>query len=458
MTDHSSESSIPTFSCPVCHQPVQVGQTNCPNPNCQIDLRPLAVVDTITDSLFMLAQEQTDRHETHKAVQTLESLIAYQPENVEAWVALGAAYDQAGNAAEARRCWQKVIMIRPEEPRAQAALAKWRVAEEAAQKQARRRQVFMSALPVAGLLVIFAVALAIFLRGGSPATPVASDSEQTLAGAASTATPDFKAAISAALQADPELDGLEIQVDQKGLTVALSGELQSQEQKTRLESLVSSLPGLELLDTTRLAMTTPNLAEAVRQKLAGIKDLSGQIVDVKQEGANILLSGKVESQALKILAEKESGSVDGVSLVDSRNLIVAPVSLVEQVLAGLKADPRTACFDISVSQEGDAVQLKGKVYSQQAFDTIELLAHRVKGIPGVDTSQLTIEPPFGEYVVRLNDNLEQVALNVYGDRKNAALIYEANPGKFPLIEGETLAIPPEDAALGGLPVVDCTQK
>jgi nucleoid-associated protein YgaU len=168
------------------------------------------------------------------------------------------------------------------------------------------------------------------------------------------------------------------------------------------------------------------------------------------------LGGTVANLALKALAEQLAAGVEGVGLVDSRGLAVAPPALIEPVTASLKADARTTCFNLAVTQQGAAVTLQGKVFSQQAIEVIELLVHRVAGVEGLDLSQLTIEPVMGEYIVKEYDNLETVAQSVYGSPANSRLIYAANPGKFPLQPGFVLAIPPLDLKIGGLPVLDCT--
>jgi tetratricopeptide (TPR) repeat protein len=444
-----------TFPCPVCRQPVPTGVSACQNPNCQVDLRSLSIIDTLPEGLFLLAQEQIREGKAHRAVQILESVVVDQPENVKAWSALAEAYASSGNRDDALRCWTRIAKIDPEDVRAEEELAKEQARRAAAARRTRRRQLLVSVLPAAGLLVIFVIILAALPQSG-----IAPDEVPVIIQApvipTTTPLPDYAAAVEEAVQSDPTFQDFQMRVEQAGLTVRLSGELPNQALKDQLEELLHNLPGAILMDTSRLKVVTPALAPLVREKLTASPQLSDLQIEVEQIGMSIRLRGMVHGLEAKQIAEELAASVAGVELVDSHDLVVSLPSYEESVTAALQADARTVCFEISVRQEGSTVLLTGSVYSREAFEITETLARGIEGVRAVDTSQLMIIPPYGEYTVQTGDNLESVARKVYGSSEKRWLIYDANPEKFPLQPGSVLVIPPEDALHGSFPLIDCT--
>jgi tetratricopeptide (TPR) repeat protein/LysM repeat protein len=449
-----------TFPCPICRQPVPVGVSTCQNPNCRVDLRSLAIIDTLPEGWFLLAQQQIWEGKAHRAVQILENVLVDQPENVKAWSTLAGAYTSLDNRDEALRCWTRIAKIEPEDVRAEEELAKERARQEAVTRRTRRRQLLATVMPSAGLLVIFLAILAVVLREYQPQVSTAPDEQpgQTQALVTSTTTPfpDFAGVVEEAILIDPTFRNFQIQVMQEGRTILLSGELPKQTLKNQLEELLHNLPGAFLLDTSNLKVVPPLLAPLVQEKLAGSPQLSTLEIDVEQIGNSIRLHGTVDRFEAKQIAEGLAASVAGVELVDSQYLVFSPPSYVESVTIALQADVRTTCFDITVRQEGSTVLLSGSVYSREAFETIETLVRGIEGIQAVDTSQLIITPPSSEYTVVTGDNLDSVARKVYGSSEKRGLIYEANPEKFPLQPGSVLVIPPEDLLHGGFPLIDCT--
>lgn len=238
--------------------------------------------------------------------------------------------------------------------------------------------------------------------------------------------PPLAEAVWRALQASSNIGPLGLEVEQRGHSVHISGSVPTAELKDQAVKIAHSVEGVDRVDSSSLIVALPPLAETVQQKLTGDSRLAGLDIDVEQMGNDIRLSGTVTRADLKGLAEDLTGEVEGVDLVDSRNLAVVPPSLAEAVQQALRADARTADLMIEVKQVGLSIRLEGIVPTLEAKMTVESVTRDVTGVELVDTGGVLVEPSSVDYVVQTGDSLAAIARKFYGDEAKWPLIYEAN--------------------------------
>ena len=141
-----------SFICPICDTPVPAGSTICPNVNCKEDLSSLVHWETVSNSSYEKALKLITEKKLSNALDLLHNAVNINPEFVDAWVVLGKIYAQEKDNASAERCWNKALMILPNESRATAGLRRL--------KQIRQRNIFILWVSC-GLLTLLIVWLGI---------------------------------------------------------------------------------------------------------------------------------------------------------------------------------------------------------------------------------------------------------------------------------------------------------
>jgi Flp pilus assembly protein TadD len=68
-----------------------------------------------------VAQRALDRGKAAEAIEAGERSVALDPTDGDAWLILGAAYQQRGSAAEARRCFASCVRLGTRGPRSECA-------------------------------------------------------------------------------------------------------------------------------------------------------------------------------------------------------------------------------------------------------------------------------------------------------------------------------------------------
>lgn len=437
-----------TFPCPICKNTrVKVGELKCPNPNCGVDLSALARLDTLGQELYKVACTQVKESRNDLALQTLETALAYAPQDAAGWKLLGSLQVQAGRQSEGRASLQKALSLNPEDPETASEIGAINAGLENAARQSKTRRLLWIALPVLAALLLLG-----YLAYTASSSMLASQSlSETLAAVpptrtapTATALPDLASEARSHLNAAAELKGFNLQVTQKGLSLGLSGEVPSAAFKAMAEQLAAGVRGVEAVDSTRLLVKEPQVAEAIQAKLRSDRSLSSAFVTVTQQGADIVLTGVAPTLEVKKMIEAAAAGLVQGGVVDSHLLVVKEPNLVTGVQEALKQEPRTACFALEVLQSGYAVQLKGSVYSALALRLVDELARKVSGVQLVDSSLVKIEPVAREYTVREGDYLELVAKAFYGSMSAAEIIRQANQDKIPLRVGVKIIIPPSD--------------
>ncbi len=210
-----------TYACPICDKPVPFGATICPNPNCKEDLTSLANLDLLLPQLYQHALDQIRQGEHTQAMKTLETVVALQPEHLDAWVVLGKLAAQKGNYERAQDCWERALALQPDEPRAQAGLQQIQtIRQDIRRRQELRLRRIRWLGAVAGLVVLGLAILVTSLIAGRRAAPVS---------------------VAGAIQEQPRLEALGIQVEQNKNQVVMQGQVPGETEREWAISLAKSL-------------------------------------------------------------------------------------------------------------------------------------------------------------------------------------------------------------------------
>ncbi|CAA0102348.1 Osmotically-inducible protein Y [Halioglobus japonicus] len=141
------------------------------------------------------------------------------------------------------------------------------------------------------------------------------------------------------------------------------------------------------------------------------RHLNNFTIDPEVMGTDVVLTGKVESQVDKELAEQLALGVDGVTDVTNRLVVVAPeeartgrsdgdrelstkiedATLTAEVKTRLLANEETDGLDINVDTVRNAVTLSGSVDSSAEKDLAGEIAQQVDGVDGVNNNLMVSE-------------------------------------------------------------------
>tara|TARA_R110002049_G_scaffold21045_16_gene77416 strand:- start:2207 stop:2818 length:612 start_codon:yes stop_codon:yes gene_type:complete len=141
------------------------------------------------------------------------------------------------------------------------------------------------------------------------------------------------------------------------------------------------------------------------------RHLNNFTIDPEVMGTTVVLTGKVESEVDKELAERLALGVDGVTEVTNRLMVVAPqearagqseddralsakvedATLTAEVKTKLLANEQTDGLDINVDTVRNAVTLSGTVESSAEKDLAGEIARQVEGVAGVNNNLMVGE-------------------------------------------------------------------
>jgi len=343
MTKNTKPNNVPNFSCPVCRQNVPVGEFTCPNPACQADLKTPEYAEKIAESLFLLAQELSHKKRYKAAIQLLEASLQYNPTYLDSWKALATNYTITRNPLEALRCWQQVASIRPEEPNVKSETEKIKT------------NINKNLKPKNGCFIFSIVAIVVLLL--------------------------------AALAVDIFIYPMRIPIPQVENIISTyrPTSLRRPEQTGRSQFMTPT--------------PTPDLVRLANKNLQSDPDLKSLPVQIKQDGAALVLSGQLPNQVLKDNYESFLKKIPGLSLLDSSLLKVVPPDLAGEIQKKLDEMPEFKEQKITVKQNGLDVQLSGTVNSPEMKKKAENTAASVADVSHVDSRNIIIVPPaFAEKV------------------------------------------------------------
>lgn len=122
--------------CPVCGLVPAPGGTECPD--CGEDLAPLMWLQSQRTLLFNEGLRRAKLGQDDAAIRLLEEACAFSSQSGDTLVVLGKLYVRKGRLDEARRVWEKCLVVEPDHTGATRALAQLDRLEAAAAKPSRR--------------------------------------------------------------------------------------------------------------------------------------------------------------------------------------------------------------------------------------------------------------------------------------------------------------------------------
>lgn len=206
-----------------------------------------------------------------------------------------------------------------------------------------------------------------------------------------------------ALKQAPRLQALNLDVQERGGTVSISGEVPNQNYHQLIELVAEGIKGVKQVD------------------LSGLR--ARQTVQPQEVKASQTVTGSQSQQDLDDLQQDIKGS-----------------QIAKAVLRNLEANVELKDDPIDVLQTGRSVILRGAVDSQHEYNLAEKIARETEGVASVDASGLKIvekakekfreaqvssqqsKPKSGPvnipddwYTVKAGDTLSEIAQRFYGD-------------------------------------------
>jgi len=133
--------------------------------------------------------------------------------------------------------------------------------------------------------------------------------------------------IKLALMADPLLFPFDIEVEMDNHKAVLSGNVPTEEEKTRAADIVKKIDGVDsvvnkltpspALRATLAKKQDETIAHLVRDRLARSETLKAVGFDVKAENGVVLLSGKTRFQVIALEAAEAARHIPGVRAVNT---------------------------------------------------------------------------------------------------------------------------------------------
>lgn len=141
----------------------------------------------------------------------------------------------------------------------------------------------------------------------------------------------------------------------------------------------------------------------VKAKISGESQLDDSNISVTTTNGIVTLGGMASSSKAKSAAKVIATSIDGVKSVDNNlatpdsisavsksNEIASDSWITTKVKSELLTDSLSKGVDVNVNTTDGVVVLKGALVDQYAIDHVKHIAGKVKGVKGVDVSELTV--------------------------------------------------------------------
>ena len=215
---------------------------------------------------------------------------------------------------------------------------------------------------------------------------------------------DIEKMVETALLMDPAADWHEIEVETGTNEIALSGKVDSYQERHLAEKVAKGVKGVEkvdnnivvIVDTTR---TDREIEAEVEKTLHWSTMIDDGLVEVEVENGQVVLAGSVGSASEKRMAMLKS-YVAGVKTVDASGLNVAKwardddlrkqkyvaksdLEILDAVKDALVYDPRVMSFDVTPKVTNGFVTLRGTVDNLKAKNAAGDDARNVVGVIGV---------------------------------------------------------------------------
>lgn len=223
----------------------------------------------------------------------------------------------------------------------------------------------------------------------------------------------ISAGVKTALALNRSLKPYSLEVESKGATVSLRGEVASEELKTSAGRVAAAVPGVHGVQNG--IVVTPallsngadgrSLGEALRDRTAEVqarvafslnRELKGTDIEVQAFRGQLTLAGVVDAPAQRHVALDVARQIPDVGdVVDAMRMraeatpapgMRAPRAVIAE--RALAASPHLGPFGLKVRQVGERLVLEGKVHTALERDLAGLVAEKEAGGPVENTVEV----------------------------------------------------------------------
>ncbi|WP_293914070.1 LysM peptidoglycan-binding domain-containing protein [Deinococcus sp.] len=221
--------------------------------------------------------------------------------------------------------------------------------------------------------------------------------------------------VKEALNDQPRLKDLGLQVNESGGSVSVSGMVPTDQYSQLVSVIAQGINGVTSVDTSGL------IAQQVSQEIqAPTPSLDVGSAEVSADSYSIDMTPVGQGQAV---GSQAVGSMD-----DEIAQAVASSSIAKAVLHAIRSNGEISDGPIDVLQSGKTVILRGAVDNDHEVRLAEQVARAVPGVAGVDVSGLRVIPEARKmaksrdtatgdatYTIEAGDTLSSVAQKYFGD-------------------------------------------
>lgn len=237
--------------------------------------------------------------------------------------------------------------------------------------------------------------------------------------------------VKEALNAQPQLKDLGLQVFESGGNVTVSGMVPNDRYGQLVTVIAEGINGVKNVDISGLvaqqasevqvSAPTPSV-EVGSVEVGGTQDDASSITETGSQGGSVMQSDPVSSHPVPSPASKRSSADDAIAQA------VESSKIAKAVYHAIRSNGELADDPIDVLQSGKSVILRGAVDSDHEQRLAEQVARGVAGVAGVDVSGLKVVAQAKEmhkdrdaasgdatYTIKAGDTLSSVAEKYFGD-------------------------------------------
>lgn len=235
--------------------------------------------------------------------------------------------------------------------------------------------------------------------------------------------------VSTAIATNRNLSPFSIDVDVKGDTAILSGEVETEVEKDLAEQIAHDIDGIENVDNQLKVGTQGDYSKAgersladrmsdttttatIKSKLLWNNSTEGLNIHVDTESGVVTLTGETDSPASRELAQRLAEDTDGVREVrnelkvigentsdagsavgeaaDDAGNALSDAWITSKVKSSFLFSRSLSGLDISVDTNNGRVRLEGAVDTDAEKDLAEQTAKNIRGVREVDSSALNV--------------------------------------------------------------------
>lgn len=239
--------------------------------------------------------------------------------------------------------------------------------------------------------------------------------------------------VKEALNAQPQLKDLGLQVSESGGNVSVSGMVPNDRYGQLVTVIAEGINGVKNVDISGLvaqqasevqvSAPTPQV-EVGGVEVGGAQDDASSVTETGAQGGSVMQSAPASSSQ----GRSQASSPKGTSADDAIAQAVESSKIAKAVYHAIRSNGELADDPIDVLQSGKSVILRGAVDNDHEQRLAEQVARGVAGVAGVDVSGLKVVAQAKEmhkdrdaasgdatYTIRAGDTLSAIAQKYFGD-------------------------------------------